>query len=54
MGANGEDPHPVVTGSPEEIFHLPKWANARLGYARVRSTADKSGAVKTEVSAESA
>jgi serine/threonine protein kinase len=55
MSANGEDPHPVVTGSPEDTFYLPRWwANgARLGYGRVRSIADKSGAVKIEVSAES-
>ena len=52
MGANGEDPHPVVTTTPEEAFHLPAWTNAGLGYARVRSTADTSGTIKTEVIAE--
>ena len=54
MGANGEEPHQVVTSSEAGTFHTPAyWAGgARLAYGRLRLIADKSGIVKPEVSAE--
>jgi Tol biopolymer transport system component len=53
MGANGEDPHHVLSGSAEETFYLPHLAgDGRLGFGRVRSSTDGSGNIKSEVSAE--
>ncbi len=53
MGANGEEPRPVVTAGPGEMFYgTVYWAN-RLIYGRVRTFVEKSGSVEQQVSAES-
>jgi serine/threonine protein kinase len=52
MGPNGEHPHVIVKGDPEDTFYFPGWAPESLGYGRIRTTADKMGTVKREVSAE--
>ena len=55
MGANGEDPHPMVTSGGADSFYLPGYPatiGARLVYARARTFADASGAWKQELSVE--
>jgi serine/threonine protein kinase len=55
MGANGEEPHPVVTSTPNETLHLPGFSlnGSLLGYGRIRTTAGKDGAVHVDVLVES-
>jgi serine/threonine protein kinase len=54
MGANGEEPHPLVASRSEETLWLPGfWPGDRLGFGRLRPTTDKDGVVKVEISAES-
>jgi serine/threonine protein kinase/Tol biopolymer transport system component len=52
MGPNGEQPHTVVQGAEGDTFYFPGWAPDGLAYGRRHATADKTGTVKTEVSAE--
>lgn len=52
MGANGEEPHPVVSGGPADTLYLPDWSVDGLGFGRVRQITESPGVIRADVSAE--
>jgi len=55
MGANGEEPHRVISAGESESLAMPAFlpADRLIGYARLRSAENTAGAVKLETSVES-